>query len=373
MHRTYSMRQSRAPTQAQIQQPPPPVSSTKTSRLFGKTNFGASGHAFRKSTAGAFGPDLAKKLAQLVKMEKNVMRSMELVGRERREVARQLSIWGEEGEEDVSDITDKLGVLIYEIGELEDQFVDRYDQYRVTMKSIRNIESSVQPSRDRNQKLTDQIAQLKYKDPTSPKLPILEQELVRSEAESLVAEAQLSNISREKLKSAFTFQFDALREHSEKLAIIANYGKHLLELIDDSPVTPGEVRREYNGYDDSKSIIQDCEDALTNWTIDSAQVRPSVSVKGREPVRRTGGRARRSVTLNDGWVSAGEHEQEHGEGTVSQHGIEQHAPGSYVHSDDGYAEQEQQRQHGMRYGNAAEGGYEREAPLHGREHAQVAA
>ena len=43
--------------------------------------------ARRKSTAGAFGPDLAKKLSQLVKMEKNVMRSMELVGRERMEVA----------------------------------------------------------------------------------------------------------------------------------------------------------------------------------------------------------------------------------------------------------------------------------------------
>lgn len=46
-------------------------------------------------------------------------------------------------------MTDKLGVLIYEIGELEDLFVDRYDQYRVTVKSIRNIEASVQPSRDR--------------------------------------------------------------------------------------------------------------------------------------------------------------------------------------------------------------------------------
>ena len=46
-----------------------------------------SGHAFRKTAAGAFGPDLAKKLSQLVKMEKNVMRSMELVGRERMEVA----------------------------------------------------------------------------------------------------------------------------------------------------------------------------------------------------------------------------------------------------------------------------------------------
>lgn len=95
------------------------------------------------------GPELSKKLSQLVKMEKNLMRSMELVGRERREVARQLSIWGEECDEDVSDITDKLGVLIFEIGELEDQFIDRYDQYRVTIKGVRNIESSVQPSRDR--------------------------------------------------------------------------------------------------------------------------------------------------------------------------------------------------------------------------------
>lgn len=182
-------------------------------------------------------------------------------------------MWGEACDDDVSDVTDKLGVLVYEIGELEDQFVDRYDQYRVTMKSIRNIESSVQPSRDRKppiallpfcsgasanfpagkQKITDQIAQLKYKEPNSPKIVVLEQELVRAEAESLVAEAQLSNITREKLKSAFTYQFDALREHCEKLAIIAGYGKHLLELVDDTPVTPGETRQAYDGYEASKA------------------------------------------------------------------------------------------------------------------------
>lgn len=45
------------------------------------------GHALRGKTAGAFGPDLAKKLSQLVKMEKNVMRSLETVAKERMEVA----------------------------------------------------------------------------------------------------------------------------------------------------------------------------------------------------------------------------------------------------------------------------------------------
>jgi Eisosome component PIL1 len=51
------------------------------------------GHTIRRQTAGQFGPDLAKKLSQLVKMEKNVMRSMELVGRERMEVAVRYEFW----------------------------------------------------------------------------------------------------------------------------------------------------------------------------------------------------------------------------------------------------------------------------------------
>ncbi|PSN70102.1 hypothetical protein BS50DRAFT_598814 [Corynespora cassiicola Philippines] len=273
-----------------IQNPPPPTSSTKTGRFFGKANLG---HTFRHKSAGAFGPELAKKLSQLVKMEKNVMRSMELVSRERMEVAQQLSIWGEACDDDVSDVTDKLGVLIYEIGELEDQYVDRYDQYRVTIKSIRNIEASVQPSRDRKQKITDQIAQLKYKEPNSPRIVVLEQELVRAEAESLVAEAQLSNITREKLKAAFTYQFDAMREHCEKLAIIAGYGKHLLELIDDTPVTPGETRNAYDGYEASKAIIQDCEDALTNWVQQNASVSSKLSTRARTLSQRRRNASRR--------------------------------------------------------------------------------
>lgn len=251
------------------------------------------------------------------------MRSMETVAKERMEVAQQLSIWGEACDEDVSDVTDKLGVLLYEIGELEDQYVDRYDQYRVTMKSIRNIEASVQPSRDRKQKITDQIAQLKYKEPNSPRIVVLEQELVRAEAESLVAEAQLSNITREKIKAAYTYQFDALREHCEKVAIIAGYGKHLLELIDDTPVTPGETRAAYDGYEASKAIIQDCEDSLTNWVTQNAAVSAKLSTRARtlSQRRRNNIKARseghdlsgQDVPLNDrdSWLPAGQHKDEY--------------------------------------------------------------
>ena len=277
MHRTYSLRASRNPTAQDLQSPPPPLSSTKTNRFFGR---GSLTHSIRRSTAGSFGPELARRLAVLVKMEKNVMRSIELVANERKEVAKQLSFWGEgSDDDDVSDVTDKLGVLLHEIGYLEDSFIDKYDMYRVTLKSIRNIEASVQPSRDRKQKITDQIAHLKYKEPNSPKIIVLEQELVRAEAESLVAEAQLSNITREKLKAAFNYQFDSLHEHCEKVALIAGYGKALLELLDDTPVTPGEVRPAYDGYDASEQILHDCEVSLRDWTLDQATVKPALSIR----------------------------------------------------------------------------------------------
>ena len=76
MQRSYSLRQSRAPTASQIQTPPPPQSSTKSHRFFGGGSLGLN---FRKGAAGAFAPELAKRLTQLIKMEKSLMRSIELV------------------------------------------------------------------------------------------------------------------------------------------------------------------------------------------------------------------------------------------------------------------------------------------------------
>ena len=76
-----------------------------------------------------------------------------------------------------------------------------------------------------------------------------------AEPESPVAEAQLSNITREKIKPAFTYQFDAVRQHSENLALIAGCGKYLLELIDDTPVTPSETREAYDGYEANKGYV----------------------------------------------------------------------------------------------------------------------
>ncbi|OAA74709.1 hypothetical protein LEL_08290 [Akanthomyces lecanii RCEF 1005] len=196
-------------------------------------------------------------------METNLMLSLETVAKERKEVAQQLSVWGEDGEGYIPDLTDKLGVCLYEIGELEDQYVGCYDQYRITMNG--------------KGKINDKIARLKYKEPNSPKIFVLEQELVRAEAVSLVAEAQLSNTTREKVKTAYTYQFNSIREHCEKVAIIAGYGKHLIELIDDTPIMPGEFEQPYDSHEASRAILRDCEDSLANWVTANTAVSSKLS------------------------------------------------------------------------------------------------
>ena len=136
------------------------------------------------SLRGMQQPELSKKLFKIIKSENHAIGAYESASRERISIASQISDWGEAtGDDTISDISDKIGVLLSEIGEQEDLFAQNLEDYRSVLKQIRNTESSVQPSRDNKAKITDEIQRLKYKEPQSTKLVQLEQELVRAEAQ----------------------------------------------------------------------------------------------------------------------------------------------------------------------------------------------
>jgi len=218
------------------------------------------------SLRGTVQPELSKKLYKLIKSENTLIGAYEAAGKERLSIASQLSDWGEATNDDaISDISDKIGVLLSEIGEQEDLYAHNLDDSRGILKAIRNTEKSVQPSRDHKSKLADEIAKLKMKEPESAKLMTLEQELVRAEAENLVAEAQLTNVTRQKMKEAYAAEFAATIERAEKQIILARHGRRLLNLLDDSPVIPGDVRPAYDHVDQARQILNDAEDDLKDW------------------------------------------------------------------------------------------------------------
>ncbi|KAI9876519.1 MAG: hypothetical protein M1830_006324 [Pleopsidium flavum] len=218
------------------------------------------------SLRGIQQPELSKKLFKVIKSENHAIGAYETAGRERISIASQLSDWGEAtGDDSISDISDKLGVLMSELGEQEDVFAQNLEDYRGVLKQIRNTESSVQPSRDHKAKIADELQKLKYKEPQSTKLVQLEQELVRAEAQNLVAEAQLTNITRQKLKEAYDLHFAATIERAEKQVILARHGRRLLNLLDDTPVVPGDARPAFEHTNQARQILNDAEEDLRDW------------------------------------------------------------------------------------------------------------
>lgn len=233
----------------------------------GRGSSSAPRHRFTMaSLRGMRQPELSKRLYGLIKSENHAIGAHESAGRERASIAAQLSEWGEAtGDDAVSDVSDKLGVLMAEMAEQEDLFAQNLEDYRGVLKQIRNTESSVQPSRDHKAKVADEIAKLKYKEPSNTKIVQLEQELVRAEAQSLVAEAQLTNITRQKFKEAYDLHLAAVIERAEKQAMLAKHARRVLNLLDDSPIVPGEAHPTYAGESAGRDILNDAEDELRAW------------------------------------------------------------------------------------------------------------
>ncbi|KAL8679862.1 MAG: hypothetical protein Q9186_003882 [Xanthomendoza sp. 1 TL-2023] len=218
------------------------------------------------SLRGLQQPDLSKKLFKIIKSENHAIGAYESASRERISIASQISDWGEAtGDDSISDISDKIGVLMSEMGEQEDLFAQNLEDYRTVLKQIRNTESSVQPSRDNKAKITDEIQKLKYKEPQSTKLVQLEQELVRAEAQNLVAEAQLTNITRQKLKEAYDLHSAAVIERAEKQILLARHMRRLVQLLDDTPVVPGDVRPAFEHSPQARQVLNDAEEDLREW------------------------------------------------------------------------------------------------------------
>lgn len=70
-------------------------------------------------------------------------------------------------------------------------------------------------------------------------------------------------------------------------------------MIDDTPVTPGETRAAYDGYEASKAIIQDCEDSLTNWVDSKAAVSAKLSTRARNLSQRRRNNIQRNAEGHD--------------------------------------------------------------------------
>merc|ERR1712187_47748 len=156
-----------------------------------------------------------------------------------------------------------------------DVYAQSMEDYRALLKQIRNTEGSVHPTRENRNKVADEIQKLKYRDPTNARLETLEQELVRAEAHNLVAEAQLTNVTRQNMKEGFDIHFAAVIERGEKQILLARHARRLLNYIDDTPIVPGDQRGAYEHATAAKQVLEEAENDLRSWERTDAPIATS--------------------------------------------------------------------------------------------------
>ena len=71
--------------------------------------------------------------------------------------------------------------------------------------------------------------------------------------------------TRQKLKEGYDLHFAATIERAEKQIILAKQGRRLVNLLDDTPVVPGDVRQPFAHAEEARQILADAEQDLQMW------------------------------------------------------------------------------------------------------------
>ena len=67
------------------------------------------------------------------------------------------------------------------------------------------------------------------------------------------------------MKEAYAAEFAATIERAEKQIILARHARRVLNLLDDTPVVPGDVRPAFAHGSQARQILNDAEDDLRDW------------------------------------------------------------------------------------------------------------
>ena len=68
------------------------------------------------------------------------------------------------------------------------------------------------------------------------------------------------------MKEAYDIHFAATIERAEKQILLARHGRRLLNLVDDTPIVPGDTRPPYQHGHQARQILNDAEEDLREWT-----------------------------------------------------------------------------------------------------------
>ncbi|KAL0094777.1 Eisosome component PIL1-domain-containing protein [Phycomyces blakesleeanus] len=235
-------------------------------------------------------PD-TKTLSMWIYEERDTLASIKATAYHHAEANKGLAEWLKSEQEkypredvrDLEDLGSKLVILLEKQTEVEEYYATKYQQYRQVIKSIRKREEQLTELHEKKLSLESRMNQIAKTNPGSPKVTEMQTELGNLEKEYELSKVGLQDFKRFGLREAFYLRFNAMNEYAEKTAMLAGYGKYLVDLLDVEPTPVGqEHRREYVCQDQAGTILSDALRTLDKWNPPKGDERFTLANEGLE-------------------------------------------------------------------------------------------
>ncbi|EIW68385.1 hypothetical protein TREMEDRAFT_74265 [Tremella mesenterica DSM 1558] len=255
--------------------------------LVGMDNFGRSlgKKIAHQSLLPALGNKDQRALQDIIALEKGVLSMTEKLAIDTQKAAAALPVYGAQEGADLQDVLGHSATLLSRLSTALTVFTQHQASLRGCLKRIREREEALadlkRRRRDTGNKAENAEKKLAKMGPENKGLPQqtellerLRQEMRQLDTEIVTEESKLGDFKRQIVKEALSFKFGGLEELGEKMCIIGELGKLLLEEIPLEETPPGYGRAPYNGFDNTSNAVNEANKCLATVEFHASNASP---------------------------------------------------------------------------------------------------
>ncbi|KZO95012.1 hypothetical protein CALVIDRAFT_538488 [Calocera viscosa TUFC12733] len=215
-------------------------------------------------------PAALRPLQLVITSEKTLSLAFESVAQASRNHSRDLYLWGQEQEQDVKDVSDRLAWLNFTSGALASQLGTALGgEARGPLKQLRDAEQLLAPRRAARAAAQAQLQRAKMEQERAELTAALKQ----GEAEDAELEGRVARARREGVREAERAKWLAVAQYAEKMLLLARGAEQLVELIPPAPTgapTAANIAlshpAEYAGAQQTADVKSAVQHALDTYT-----------------------------------------------------------------------------------------------------------
>jgi len=201
---------------------------------------------------------------KIITVEKGVALDFDSVSRDAKSQSKELYTWGQNDDEDIKDVTDRLAYLNFVQGSLASSLANKLDAARTPLKALRDAETALAPRRNIRTNLKTQLARLEHESAKGfeKRIAELKEQIRKAEFDDQDQENEVEILKRKGVRESEQLKWEAIREYGEKLVLLSQAATPIITALPSLPPTPANP---YSGSQVTAAARASLQRALDNY------------------------------------------------------------------------------------------------------------